>query len=97
MDDDRLERLAKARKAQPRGRPKARLYDINELAAYLHVSRRTVYRLVDRGLPVLRVGFVLRFELPVVMAWIQAFTAAGDQLHWTDEYPSIKGRIRRVN
>lgn len=97
MQDDRTERLAKARKTQPRGRPRARLCDLNEVAAYLHVSRRTIYRLIDRGLPTLRVGYVLRFDLAVVLAWIQDFTDRGDQLHWTDEYPSLKRRTRRVN
>lgn len=56
-----------------------------------------MYRLLDRGLPALRVGYVLRFDLTSVMEWIQAFTDRGDQLHWTDEYPSIKRRNRRVN
>lgn len=97
MQDDRPERLTKARKAQPRGRPRTRLCDLNEVAAYLHVSRTTVYRLLDRGLPALRVGYVLRFDMTDVMTWITAFTDRGDQLHWSEEYPSIKRRIRRVN
>lgn len=95
--DERRERRVSAKKAQPRGRPKARLCDLNEVAAYLHVSRTTMYRLLDRGLPALRVGYVLRFDLAVVLEWIQQFTDRGDQLHWTDEYPSIKRRNRRVN
>lgn len=97
MQDDRAERRAKLTKKQPRGRPRARLCDLNEVAAYLHVSRTTVYRLLDRGLPALRVGYVLRFNMQNVMTWVERFTAAGDQLHWTDDYPSIKRRIRRVN
>lgn len=97
MEDGRTQRLAKVKKAQPRGRPRARLCDLNEIAAYLHVSRTTVYRLLDRGLPALRVGYVLRFDLTDVLTWIQAFTDRGDQLHWSDDYEGMKRRIRRVN
>lgn len=97
MQDDRTERLAKLKKTQPRGRPRARLCDLREVAAYLHVSQRTVYRLLDRGLPALRVGYVLRFDLAVVLAWVQDFTDSGDRLHWSDEYSNIKKPIRRVN
>jgi excisionase family DNA binding protein len=97
VQDDRTERLAKAKQSQPRGRPRARLCDLNEIAAYLHVSRRTIYRLLDRGLPCLRVGYVLRFDLAVVLAWIQDFTDRGDQLHWSEDHASIKKRIRRVH
>lgn len=95
--EDRHERRIKAKAVQPRGRPKARLCDLNEVAAYLHVSRTTMYRLLDRGLPALRVGYVLRFDLAVVLEWIQAFTDRGDQLHWTDDYSHLKRRNRRVN
>lgn len=97
MQDERTERRARVTKVQPRGRPKARLCDLNEVAAYLHVSRTTIYRLLDRGLPALRVGYVLRFDLATVLEWIQEFTNKGDQLHWTDDYPSIRRRNRRVN
>lgn len=97
MQDDRTERRAKARKVQPRGRPRIRLCDLNEVAAYLHVSRTTIYRLLDRGLPSFRVGYVLRFDMTDVMTWIQEFTEAGDRLHWSEDYEGIKRRIRRVN
>lgn len=77
---------------RPRGRPKSRLSDLNEVARYLHVSRHTIYRLIDKGLPVLRVGWVLRFDLPEVLTWLQEQTAAGHRSHWTDEYPEMRRR-----
>lgn len=97
MQDDQPERREKQSKKNPRGRPRARLCDLNEVAAYLHVSRTTMYKLLDRGMPALRVGFVLRFELTEVLDWVRDFTARGDRFHWSDEYPSIKRRNRRVN
>lgn len=97
MHGDRTERLTKLVKARPRGRPKARLSSLAEVAEYLHVSQRTVYRLLDRGLPCIRVGYVLRFDLAIVLAWLLDFTAAGDRLHWSEEYANLKKPIRRVN
>ena len=97
METGRTERLDRLRKAAPRGRPKARLYDINELAEYLHVSRRTIYRLLDsKSLPHIRVGYVIRFSLPDVMLWLKAFTESGDRLQWFDDYPELKRPARRV-
>lgn len=97
MQDDRTERLAKARSVKPRGRPKARLCSINELAEYLNVSRRTIYRLLDsKGLPHLRVGYVLRFDLPEVLTWLRDFTDRGDRLLWVDDYPEMKRGARRA-
>lgn len=93
MEHDRKERLAKlaAKRAQkPRGRPKARLLSINEVAEYLHVSRQTIYRLIDsKELPHMRIGYVLRFDLPEVLAWARAFTASGDKLTWQDDMPQL--------
>lgn len=62
---------------RPRGRPKTRLSTIDEIADYLYVSRSTIYRLIDsQQLPCLRVGHVLRFDLPAVLRWAQS--AEGD-------------------
>lgn len=97
MQEEQAERRVRQSKKAPRGRPRARLCDLNEVAAYLHVSRTTMYKLLDRGLPALRVGFVLRFDLAEVLEWVRAFTARGDRFHWSDEYESIKRRNRRVN
>ena len=56
----------------PTRAPAGQLLTINDVVARLKVSRRSVYRLVDSGLPVLRVGYVLRFSFPEVMRWIRA-------------------------
>lgn len=48
-----------------------RLLTTEEVAAYLHVSRATVYRMVDtRCIPVLRIGGVLRYSRDQVEAWL---------------------------
>lgn len=79
-----------------RGRPKARLLSINEVAEYLHVSRQTIYRLIEhKALPHVRIGYVLRFDLPTVLAWAEAFTKTGDKLTWLDDFPELKERRRR--
>lgn len=77
---------------RPRGRPKSRLCDLSEVAVYLHVSRATIYRLIDKGLPNLRVGWVIRFDLPEVLHWLEEYTAQGRRAHWTDDYPAIRRR-----
>lgn len=75
---------------KPRGRPKARLSSLNEVAAYLHVSRTTIYRLIDtKHLPHLRIGYVLRFDLPTVLEWAKSFTSSGDRLTWQDDCPEL--------
>lgn len=75
---------------KPRGRPKARLSSLDEIAEYLHVSRTTIYRLIDtKQLPHLRIGYVLRFDLPEVLAWARKFTASGDTLSWQDDCPPM--------
>lgn len=69
---------------------------INEVAEYLHVSRQTIYRLIEhKKLPHVRIGYVLRFDLPTVLDWAKGFTESGDKLTWLDDYPELKGRERR--
>lgn len=93
MESDRKARLAKlaAQRAQrPRGRPKARLSTLTEIAEYLNVSRHTIYRLMaSKGFPYLRIGYVLRFDLPTVLQWAADFTSSGDKLTWADDYPGM--------
>lgn len=73
---------------RPRGRPKTRLSTIDELAAFLQVSRSTVYRLIEtQQLPHFRVGAVLRFDLPAVLRWAASPTAREDELAWQDGAP----------
>ena len=52
----------------PTRAPAGQLLTIRDVATRLQVSQRTVYRLVDRGLPTIRVGYVMRFSWPAVMA-----------------------------
>jgi excisionase family DNA binding protein len=47
------------------------LLTVDDLAEYLAVSRWQVYRLVQRGLPVVRVGERLRFRREDVDAFIE--------------------------
>ncbi len=49
-----------------------RMMTIREVAEYLSVHEKTIYRLVKSGeLPALRVGGQWRFEKKVLDAWIQ--------------------------
>lgn len=53
-----------------------RIVDINEAAAYVKKSWRTVYRWVKRGLPVLSDG---RFDLDQVDEWVSRKNGASEQ------------------
>ncbi len=55
---------------QGRGRPRTRLRSVNDIAAYLSISRTTLYALIDEGLPAIRVGFYRRFDRVAVMRWL---------------------------
>jgi len=54
------------------GRPRKRLLTIDEIGEYLQVSRTTVYKLLDQGMPNYRVGHVARFDVDEVLAWLRA-------------------------
>jgi excisionase family DNA binding protein len=43
-----------------------------ELMNTFHVSRSTVVRLIDRGLPSFKIGAVWRFPRDKVLAWFEA-------------------------
>ena len=43
----------------------------NELMQMLGISRSTVYRLIDRGLPFIKVGAINRFPKDQVLAWFE--------------------------
>ena len=43
----------------------------NELMQMLGISRSTVYRLIDRGLPFIKVGAINRFPKDQVLAWLE--------------------------
>ncbi len=43
----------------------------NDLMSMLDISRSTVYRLMDRGMPSIKVGAVNRFPRDQVLAWLE--------------------------
>ena len=47
------------------------LLTVPELAEFLKVSRAQVYNLINKGLPVLKVGSNTRFDVSDVMAWLK--------------------------
>jgi excisionase family DNA binding protein len=61
------------------GRP---LVDADELAARLGKTRRAIYRLIeDHGLPAIKLGRSLAFDLEAVDQWLER-RRVGD---WTDD------------
>ena len=48
----------------------------SELMARLSISRSTVYRMMDRGMPYIKVGSVNRFPRDQVMAWLEGVDKA---------------------
>ena len=53
------------------------LWDANDVAAWLKVSRSWVYRAAERGdLPCLHVGALVRFKPAAVRAWAEGTTPA---------------------
>ena len=43
----------------------------NQLMQMLNISRSTVYRLIDRGLPAIKVGAINRFPKDQVLKWFE--------------------------
>jgi len=55
-----------------------RWFSVDEIAAYLGVSRETVYRWIDaKGLPAHRIGKFWRFKTSEVDAWAKTDQAQG--------------------
>ena len=48
------------------------LFTEHELSKFLKVSSVTLYRLRFSGMPCLRVGGQLRYDLDAVLAWLQS-------------------------
>jgi len=48
------------------------LLTIDQVAAFLNVSPKTVRRLMQRGLPSVRVGRLVRFAERDVLRWVEA-------------------------
>ena len=63
---ERLQHAGRSGAAEPSG-PMPPLYTVTEVADYLHVSRSTVYRLIEDGsLHGTRIGQALRFTLSLI-------------------------------
>ena len=45
---------------------------VKQLSATLNLSRATIYRLIDQGLPSVKVGSARRFLWSAVEAWVEA-------------------------
>lgn len=48
------------------------LLTTTEVAELLKVNRRTIYKLIDRGMPVIRVLDDYRFNKPDIEEWLKA-------------------------
>lgn len=68
---------------QPVVKDPGKLLTIRQLGAYLQVSRSKIYRLLDAGMPHLRIGYEFRFQLFEVLHWF-ADNAPAD---YQDERP----------
>ncbi len=53
------------------GTPSARIMDAQDVARWLRVSKRQVYRLVAHGLPHVRLGTRLRFVEEDIRDWMR--------------------------
>jgi len=66
-------------------------WTVRQVAEYLSVNERTVYRMAERGeLPSFRVGGTWRFRREDIDAWID-----GQQRQRDGDDPSTTGRQRR--
>jgi excisionase family DNA binding protein len=59
-------------KSENAGNMESGLWDPNDVAAHLKVSRSWVYKAADNGtLPVVRIGALLRFEPAAIRAFVE--------------------------
>ena len=67
--------------------------DIAEVAAYLQVTKESIYRWVDsKGFPARRVGRLLRFKLSQVDEWVEKA-----EMILKAAYPARRLRTRMTN
>jgi excisionase family DNA binding protein len=56
--------------------PNSELVTVKELAKLWRSSPRTIYRLVEQGMPSIRLGpRIMRFDLEALNAWLQEHSA----------------------
>ena len=69
----------------------AELMTLEEVANYLRVTEKTIYRLLDkRGIPATRVGHQWRFDKAAIEVWLnQSSTEAGTSILIIDDDKSI--------
>jgi excisionase family DNA binding protein len=48
-----------------------KLLNVNELTEVLNVSRAQIYKLINKGLPVIKIGNNTRFDVAEVMKWVK--------------------------
>lgn len=49
------------------------IMDVKQVAAYLKVATKTIYRMAPRGeIPAARIGKTYRFYLPDIVRWLQS-------------------------
>ncbi len=62
-----------------------RWHSVDEIAAYLGVSRETVYRWIDsKGLPAHRIGKFWKFKTSEVDAWARSDPSEGERTSSTE-------------
>ena len=61
---------------------------VKQLSAALNVSRATIYRLINEGLPSVRIGHARRFPWSAVEAWVQGAYALTPEPERDDSPPT---------
>ena len=56
-----------------------RLLNTKEIAAYLGVSLATIYRLREKGMPVIKIANSARYDVEEVMRWVKEQDKEGDK------------------
>jgi excisionase family DNA binding protein len=75
----------------------ARLVTVEELAQYLRIHRRTVYRLLKRkDLPAVKVGHEWRFDLEVIDKWLDNQNKTRFPILIIDDDPMITSLLRKI-
>jgi len=52
--------------------PKNKLYTVQDVLDYAQISRGTLYKLMNRGLPYMKIGRSLRFDEDSIREWFKS-------------------------